>query len=270
MNEKHCPKSHKKAKTMFTYQGYTIYTETEYLALEGTPEAPTGFDAILDAWKPFMLEDNLAGDYWSPYKRIYGDDQYLIVDDSHTILARVENISLFWDDDWNNLPARGWDWALQTGVEQHKVGIAPNIMCAISIAIAPHAQGKGLSRVAIHLMRQRAKEKGFSHLIAPVRPSQKSLYPLMPMQNYIRWRREDGQLMDAWLRTHEKLGARLVKVAPQAMRIAYPAEQWQAWTGLRFDWNGDYIVDGALVPVVAKDGFVTYVEPNVWMVHGVT
>jgi hypothetical protein len=89
------------------------------------------------------------------------------------------------------------------------------------------------------------------------------------MQRYVEWRRNDGLLFDPWLRTHERAGASVVRVAPRSMRIAGTVENWEGWTGLPFPETGTYVVPGALVPVeidVERDEGV-YVEPNVWMHH---
>ncbi len=65
-------------------------------------------------------------------------------------------------------------------------------------------------------MREIAQRNGLRHLIAPVRPSWKERYPLTLIEHYVRWRRADGQLLDPWLRTHERLGAR-VATPPAAL-----------------------------------------------------
>ena len=111
---------------------------------------------------------------------------------------------------------------------------------------------------------------GFSKLIAPVRPSWKSRYPLTPIESYVTWRRPDGTLLDPWLRTHERLGAEIVAIAPRSMTISGKVADWETWTGMVFPESGSYIVPGALVPIEIdreRDRGL-YVEPNVWMVHG--
>ena len=88
---------------------------------------------------------------------------------------------------------------------------------------------------------------------------------------YVEWRRQDGQLLDPWLRVHENAGATLVRVAPESMRISGSVAQWEDWTKLVFPESGTYVVAGALVPVEIdreRDEGV-YVEPNVWMHHRV-
>ena len=87
-------------------------------------------------------------------------------------------------------------------------------------------------------MRDAVAARGLSDLVAPVRPSQKHVYPLTPMERYVEWRRDDGKLLDAWLRTHEQAGAELVKVAPTSMRISGSVGDWESWTGMRFPDSG--------------------------------
>jgi hypothetical protein len=60
------------------------------------------------------------------------------------------------------------------------------------------------------------------------------------IDRYLSWRRQDGTHLDRWLRTHERLGADIVKVAAESM------------VPIEIDHERD---EGA------------YVEPNVWMVH---
>ena len=104
-----------------------------------------------------------------------------------------------------------------------------------------------------------------------MRPSLKHRYPLAPIERYIEWRREDGKLLDPWLRVHEDAGAKLIRVASESMRISGSVAEWEDWTKLVFPETGTYVVPGALVPVEIdreRDEGV-YVEPNVWMHHTV-
>jgi hypothetical protein len=71
------------------------------------------------------------------------------------------------------------------------------------------------------------------------------------------------------LRTHERLGADIVKVAPESMTVSGTVAEWEEWTEIALPESGGYVVPGALVPIVInreRDEGV-YVEPNVSMVH---
>jgi hypothetical protein len=107
--------------------------------------------------------------------------------------------------------------------------------------------------------------------VAPVRPNQKSKYPLTNIDDYIQWTNEEGLPFDAWLRVHARLGARIIKPCHEAMVIHGTRAEWERWTGLKFPQSGPYYIPGALKPMemdLEKDEGL-YVEPNVWMVHTV-
>lgn len=118
-------------------------------------------------------------------------------------------------------------------------------------------------------MKDIAKQNGLDYMVAPVRPSLKHKYPLIPMENYLEWKTADGAPFDPWVRTHWKMGAKIMKVAGESMFIRGSLANWEEWTGMKFPESGTYIIPDALVPVrieVEKDE-VVYVEPNVWMQH---
>jgi GNAT superfamily N-acetyltransferase len=143
----------------------------------------------------------------------------------------------------------------------------PDVLCALVAVVDRRRQGEGLSALLIEGMRKAAAAAGLSSLIAPVRPTRKQDFPLIPLERYARWTRADGLPRDPWIRLHARLGAELVEVCPASMRITGTVADWEEWTGLEFPDDGDYVVPGALVPVRFKGGTGEYVEPNVWMRH---
>jgi GNAT superfamily N-acetyltransferase len=143
----------------------------------------------------------------------------------------------------------------------------PDVLSAMVAVVDRGRRGGGLSRLLIEGMRDLARREGFRSLIAPVRPTWKDRYPLTPLKRYVRWTREDGLPFDPWIRVHARLGAELLEVCPASMRVEGTREEWQAWTGMAFPDDGEYVVPGALVPVSFEGGRGVYVEPNVWMRH---
>jgi hypothetical protein len=118
-------------------------------------------------------------------------------------------------------------------------------------------------------MAEIGRDHGLDTLIAPVRPTLKQRYPLTPIERYLSWRRQDGTHVDPWLRTHERLGADIVKVAPESMRVSGTVAEWEEWTEMALPESGAYVVPGALAPIEIdreRDKGL-YLEPNVWMVH---
>ena len=221
-------------------------------------------------WPEFMHHDAVAEHYWDDLFTRFPAYQFAALDaGSQNVVGLGNSVSLAWHRHPADLPEEGWDWALTQSVADHEAGRVPRTLCAIQIAIAPAYQGQGISGHMVLAMQSLAARHGLSLLIAPVRPSHKSRYPLTPIDRYIHRKNPEGLPFDPWLRVHARLGAELVKVCRQAMRITGTVGEWEEWTGMRFPESGAYVVPGALVPVefdlAADNG--TYIEPNVWMAH---
>jgi len=225
-----------------------------------------------ELWPDYMHEDAIANVYFGRMMRLFPEYQFHGCEaGSDDIIIKGRCLPVVWDGDPASLPTEGWDWALQSGVENKEKGIAPNTLCAIEMSVAAQHRGKGLSTLGLQFMRSIAREQGFRHLIAPVRPSQKHRYPLIPMSDYITWTREDGLLWDAWLRTHQRLGAEVIKPCERSMIVPGTVAQWRDWTGMAFPGSGAHVVPGALSPVQIdlKADRGVYTEANVWMLHRV-
>jgi hypothetical protein len=152
------------------------------------------------------------------------------------------------------------------------VGLAEgeaNTLCAIVAVLDETAQGSGLSSHVIDGMRSAAGAGGLHALIAPVRPTLKERYPLIPIDRYATWRRGDGSAFDPWIRVHERLGGEILGIAERSMTVEGTVAEWEAWTQMSFPESGDYVLSQALLPIKIdrERGRGTYVEPNVWMRH---
>lgn len=217
-----------------------------------------------------MLQDPIANEHWHELFDRFNEYQFALLDTENNRMAAMGNsLPFHWDKTLEELPEGGWDWVFLKAIEDHKNGIKPNIQSAIQINIHPDYQSQGLSSKMVQAMRGIAKSKGYKHLVAPVRPNQKSKYPLISIDDYVQWTNEEGLPFDAWLRVHVRAGARIIKPCHQAMTIHGSCTDWEGWTGLKFPQSGQYTIPGALVPMkmnVEKDEGV-YIEPNVWMVH---
>jgi hypothetical protein len=140
------------------------------------------------------------------------------------------------------------------------------------VLIDRRLHGGGMSSLMLSEMRRIAAAAGFADLVAPVRPSFKSLYPLTPMERYVAWRTNADLPFDPWLRVHARAGASVIRVCPESMVIPGTVADWQGWTGMRFPETGTYVVPGALQPIqidIESDSGI-YVEPNVWMHHSIS
>ncbi len=114
-----------------------------------------------------------------------------------------------------------------------------------------------------------ARSNDLGGLIAPVRPNWKDRYPLVPIDRYAAWRREDGLLFDPWMRVHERAGGTVLKPEPQSLRITGTVAEWEEWTQMPFPESGEYVFPGGLatLEIDRERDAGRYWEPNVWMVH---
>ena len=223
------------------------------------------------AWPEFAQHDLTAREYWEAYASSFPDFVFGLYDKAKKeIIARSICIPVRWDGDLSDLPEEGWGWALKNGVE-NKGKLDPNYLCAIEISIAQEYKGQRLSYFLLEEMAKKAREIGVATLLAPVRPSMKTQFPLIPIDQYIKWPGPGGLPFDPWLRVHSRFGGELIKPCLRSMNFDHPVQDWEEWTEQKFPGVGRYCVEGALEPleVYDKNGalYGRYTEPNVWIAH---
>jgi GNAT superfamily N-acetyltransferase len=235
------------------------------------PEYQDRADEIaLSSWHEFMLHDKVANKNWHELFDRFEEYQFAMLDtESNRMAAMGNSLPFYWDQPLEELPEDGWDWVFLKAVEDHKQGISPKIQSAIQIAIHPDYQNQGLSRQMVKAMGAIGRSKGFKELVAPVRPNQKSTYPLTSIDDYMTWKTDENLPFDAWLRVHVRVGGKIIKPCHEAMTIRGSRAEWESWTGLKFPQSGEYLIPGALNPlqINADQDEGVYVEPNIWMVH---
>ncbi|MET9884239.1 N-acetyltransferase [Streptomyces sp. NPDC006430] len=246
-------------------------TEIEITTIAQRPELAARLWDMKDSWPQFAQNDSLA---WLLYPRMVAElaDYVLVATDGDEVIARGFSVpfALHAPGRDGALPGRGWDQVLMWAFSDLRRGVAPDTVSAIEISIAAHRQGEGLSGRMLSAMRENARARGFAEVVAPVRPSGKPAEPDTPIEEYAYRTREDGLPHDPWLRVHVRAGAVIDSVAPLSMTITGSLAEWREWTGLPFDATGPVRVPGALVPVRCEleQGYAAYVEPNVWVRHG--
>jgi GNAT superfamily N-acetyltransferase len=204
----------------------------------------------------FLHHDAVSNEYWGRLFTDHSEFQFALID-GDVVLAQGNSVPVA------GQPAQ-WRDAFRAAFER---GGEPDRLCALAIMVAPEHRGRGLATVMLEHMRGLAGP--FGSLVAPVRPTLKERYPLIPIERYAAWRRSDGAHFDPWIRMHERLGGELTGTAEGAMVIEGSRGDWRDWTQLEFPDDGDYVVPGALVPVHVEDGHGIYREPCVWLRHEV-
>jgi len=220
------------------------------------------------AWPEFMQHDSLVEKHWPGLYSDFLDFQFAAFSE-RKIVGVGNAVPIHWDRELNYLPKGGLDWAMARAVEDYRIGLSPNLLVGVQILINPDLRNRGLSYEFIDLMKRIARTFGIEHIALPVRPTIKHEYPLVPMEEYIRWTNDKGDPFDPWIRVHIKAGGRITSVCSESMTIQGKVNEWEDWTGLSFQSSGLYIVKEALSPVCIdlEEDLGEYIEPNVWMIH---
>ena len=217
-------------------------------------------------WPEYNHHGNNSGVYFGSLVPRFAHLQVLFVDSrSSRPIGRGRTIPFHWDRTIGDLPA-GID---ALGLRAVEDGKAPTALSALAAEVTGDYQGTGLSSLLIRSMAGVGKAAGLSPLVAPVRPSWKDRYPLIDIERYAVWHRDDGLPFDPWLRVHARLGGRTIRTEPRSMEIRAPVSDWEAWTGMRFPSDGSYVFPGGLAPLEVSGEEGEYWEPNVWVLHDV-
>ena len=181
-----------------------------------------------------MLESPISYDRWHLLYERFGGFQFWLVDEStDEILAEGNSLPVRLD--LADLPDRGWEYVVEHGTNGDE---EPTLVSAIQVLVDRNRHGSGLSALMLGEMRRIAAGAGYGDLVAPVRPSLKSRYPLTPME-----------------RVHHLDDRRRAAVRPVAPRARagrsddravcaavddHPGTvaEWEEWAGMRFPASG--------------------------------
>jgi GNAT superfamily N-acetyltransferase len=244
--------------------GFVLYTHAEH----NIP--PEELDTLeRSIWPRYYLEFPFFQAHFSRLYSDYPDHQVGLYDTEGRLAAVGNNVACAFDGMFDDLADEGMQWALQKEMQDFAAGKPGNVMVAVSLTIAQTHLGKGLSRLMLERMRHIARCHNLDALVIPVRPSRKSRYPLISIDEYVSWKQPDGTPFDPWLRTHTRAGGRVLHVCYQSARFHATVAAWEDWTGLPMPGSGQYVIPGALNPLLVNreqdEGI--YVEPNVWTLH---
>lgn len=245
------------------YMNYSLYTLSERPELRSQIADLSG-----QSWPQFLLHSNNRR--WHLLFEAFAPFQLLLCDSTDNLVAVGHTVPLIWDGSLEDLPAT-IEEILARAEQAYVNRQPPNTFSALAAMINPAQRGQNLSQAVIQEMKSLAGKHACKALIAPVRPTWKSRYPLTPMERYVEWKRSDGALFDPWLRVHWRLGAQPLRVAPNTLTVEGTVEEWEDWTKMAFPESGLYVVPGALQPVnidrEKNEG--RYEDPNYWMIHSV-
>lgn len=241
----------------------------ETFTLEQRPDlASRVHDLNGEAWPEFLTHAGLG--HWSRLFDTFVAFQILFLDPDSTVISIGLSLPFVWDGTLDDLPGTIGTVMDRAG-EDRKSGRIPNTLSAMAAIVSRGHQRRGLSAEILRAMRALAARHGMHSLVAPVRPTLKSAYPLTPFERYVEWKREDGTPFDPWMRVHHRLGAKKIKLMPDSLIVSGTIAEWEEWTYMSFPETGEYVVPGALQPITIdrEHDEGRYTDPNIWMRHPV-
>lgn len=225
-------------------------------------------DLYSDGFPEFIVADKLAAQYIDRVRAWFPEWNVTLVDAEQNPAATGWGIPVRWDGTVADLPA-GYTDATIRAVEGRDQGTAADSFVICGAVVAGRLKGRGLAGQLLRVLRDIAGRGGLERVIAPVRPTLKQRYPLIPVETFMAWTRPDGTALDPWIRTHQRLGATILAAAPASQTMTGTVAEWEKWTGLALPSTGDYVIPQGLsvLRIDRESDLGTYVEPNIWLRH---
>ncbi|MEU4570038.1 hypothetical protein [Micromonospora sp. NPDC023956] len=220
-----------------------------------------------ERWPEFVFHDDVpkrylgrAGEYFAQYD--------IVVLDGDAVVAGGWGVPMAWDGSVDDLPS-GYDDALIRAVDGREAGIEPTSLSFMAVAVGASHDRRGMAGVVLEELTRRACSAGLTHVVAPLRPTWKHRYPMVSMAEYGGWTGPDGLSIDPWIRTHQRMGARVLCPARRSMVVEGTVAEWESWADMLFPVTGEYVVPGALnlVLIDREQDRGVYVEENLWVQH---
>jgi hypothetical protein len=223
--------------------------------------------ALRERWPEFVFHDALVKQYIERVDEYFAEFSIFVLHEGH-VAAGGWGVPLVWDATVDGLP-EGYRTALVAAVKDREAGRSPSALSFMAAAVARKFDKQGLAVSVLEALAERAAAAGLAHVIAPLRPTLKHRYPQIPMSQYASWVREDGLSIDPWIRTHQRIGAAILKPAPDSMVVEGSVAEWEQWAGMPFPASGSYVVPDALnlVEVDRERDRAVYREENLWVQH---
>jgi hypothetical protein len=225
-------------------------------------------DLYSDGFPEFIVADKLAAQYIDRVRAWFPEWNVTLVDAEENPVATGWGIPVRWDGTVAGLPA-GYTDATIRAVEGRDRGTAADTFVICGAVVAGRLKGRGLAGRLLTVLRDIAVRGGLDRVIAPVRPTLKQRYPLIPVETFMAWTRPDGAALDPWIRTHQRLGATILAAAPASQTMTGTVAEWEEWSGLALPSTGDYVIPHGLsvLHIDREADLGTYVEPNIWLRH---
>jgi len=221
-----------------------------------------------EGFPKFITADLAVKEYIARVREYFPHLDVMLVDESDTPVATGWGVPISWLGDVADLPSSFAD-VLRRAIEVHDSGVEANTFVICGAVVDPGRKGTGTAGELIGALIRLGQAQGMTHVLAPVRPTRKHLYPLFTIEDYASWVRDDGLPFDPWLRLHARMGARVISLAREAQTMTGAVQEWEEWTGISLPVSGSYVIpQGMNVLSIDRDtNLGTYVEDNIWVQH---
>ncbi|MFC7047961.1 hypothetical protein [Emcibacter nanhaiensis] len=189
---------------------------------------------------------------------------YFILNDENKTVGININVPLCWDGSPEDLP--GYNELLLRCLEEYEDGAKPTALVGIFGAVAPDSQGQGITKLFLRQNSKLTRDHSMTNYLSPVRPAIKQFYPTFTFDEFLCWRDKNGGLIDPWLNSFVKLGAKNLGIAYDSITVTASLKKWTEWTGLEFPVSGDYVIPGGHRPLAvdAVEDTGRYGEDHLW------
>lgn len=235
-------------------------------------DARSWSDAQLDGlfaegFPAFITADAVAKTYIGRVREWFADQNIMLISADRPV-ATGWGVPIRWNGDISDLPS-GYTDAIRRAVELREAGGKADTFVICGGIVDPALSRRGVAADLIAALRDLPAAADLARVIAPVRPTIKATYPLTPIETFTTWLRDDGLPFDPWLRTHVRIGGRVLASAPHSQTMSGTVDQWEKWTGLRLPSTGHYVIPHGLSPLYidCDADLGTYTEPNIWVQH---
>src|SRR5690348_1036480 len=148
---------------------FTTYTHIQ------RPELESLLSTFGKVWPEFIFHDEIARTYLEHTDTTFAHLNLYLCDENDELVAAGYGVPIAWDGSLETLPA---GWALAQAVHDHEMHRSPTTFCALAAMVRQTDHGRGLSKYVLRAMKSVALQSQLEKMIAPVRPTLKSHYPL--------------------------------------------------------------------------------------------
>ena len=163
--------------------------------------------AVKAAFPRILFKSEVVKYCWTIIENYFPDFQRFLINVNGDLIGFINTIPVYWDKPLSDLPDDGWDWLVKKGIQDYELGIECNTLGGLQMIVCKDHQEKGYSKLLINEGKKIKDRFGYKNFILPIRPTLKSKYPEVDMNDYINYKKED-KIYDPWIRTHLSSGSK--------------------------------------------------------------